>query len=154
MTSLWTKMVRCGSVSWNGVYRFSGNYLTKIKNIDSPIRIIHPDNIIQAMGPKGLWFIEKDQATQQEMPYAHSVRSLLPDKNNGLWIATDIGLYHHTPEELLLFQNEYDLLGAALTDMAYGQDGKPVDRWPGRHYCLSRRKSCRALYTGRRFNQH
>ena len=118
---------RAGAIwigAWNGLYRSTPDSLIKLKRIDCPIAAlcVVGDTII-GLGGGGIWRIVNESCTYEKMPYSKHFRAALADKNDGLWIATGMGLYHHTDTGYRLYQRQSELLGPDLHDVAYAQDG-------------------------------
>jgi streptogramin lyase len=118
---------RAGTVwigAWNGIYRSTPNGLLKQKQIDCPIAALcATENEIIGLGGAGVWSIANDTCTYKQMPYSRQFRAVSADKTGGLWIATGMGLYHHTDTGYKLYQTESELLGPDLHDIAYAHDG-------------------------------
>ena len=118
---------RAGTIwigAWNGMYRMTPHGLQKIKQIDCPIAALCAlENEVIGLGGSGLWYVTNDTCTYKQMPYSRQVRAALADRSGGFWIATGMGLYHHTDSDYKLYQTESELLGPDLQDIAYNQDG-------------------------------
>jgi hypothetical protein len=115
--------------AWDGLYRARGNRLQKVEGIAHPISAICESNgNILAFGPDGMWRIRQDSATLEPLPSARSVRALLPDGNGGLWIGTDVGLFHYSPMGTVWRYDEDYLLSASVRGLAFAQNG---DLWIG-----------------------
>jgi len=110
--------------TWNGIYRSTANGLQKLKQIDNPIAALcAAGNEVVGLGGAGLWRVTNDTCTYKKLPYSRHFRAALDDRNGGLWIATGMGLYHHTNKGYKLYQTESELLGPDLHDIAYAKDG-------------------------------
>ena len=101
--------------AWNGMYRSTPNGLLRLMQIESPIAALCvTENEIIGLGSAGIWSVTDDTCTYKEMPYSKQFRAALAAKSGGLWIATGMGLYHHTDTEYKLYQTESELLGPDL----------------------------------------
>jgi streptogramin lyase len=110
--------------AWNGMYRSTPNGLQKQRQIECPITALCvSENEIIGLGGSCIWSVTNDICTYKQMPYSRQFRAVLADKNGGLWIATGLGLYHHKNTAYKLYQNESELLGPDLYDIAYAKDG-------------------------------
>ncbi|MBI4558864.1 MAG: regulator [Candidatus Hydrogenedentes bacterium] len=119
---------------WNGLFRFADEKLEKTPGIDKPVSALTVDEQgIVAAGPDGLWRISAAGVKAEPLPSARSVRALLADGKGGLWVATGMGLYHHTPEGDKLYQSEEQILSAEVYDVTYvSADGSGrSDLWAG-----------------------
>jgi streptogramin lyase len=118
---------RAGTVwigAWNGMYRSTTKGLLRLRQIDSPIAALCvTESEVVGLGGAGLWRVTNDTCTYKQMPYSRHFRAALAAKSGGLWIATGMGLYHHTDTEYKLYQTESELLGPDLYDIAYALDG-------------------------------
>ncbi|TLV00517.1 ligand-binding sensor domain-containing protein [Dyadobacter luticola] len=81
--------------TWNGLYKTENNSVSKIAGPAGPISAICAtvDGIF-AIGPNGFWMNKGQGFVKKETKIARSVRDVISDQNHGLWIATDVGLYH------------------------------------------------------------
>lgn len=111
--------------TWDGVYAYKNNMLSKVEGVKPPISALcMADEGVYALGPAGIW-IENDQAWDAvNYAVAHSVRDATSDGNGGLWVATDVGLYHGNNGKLKLFQDEQELLSCYLKGLDYDSEGK------------------------------
>lgn len=85
--------------TWNAVYRFNAGKAERMVGAESPVGVLcKADEGIYALGPRGIWCYDGTGCRKIEYPVARSVRDAITDGNDGLWIATDVGLYHSTPQ--------------------------------------------------------
>ncbi len=111
--------------AWNGLYVFSNNTLTKVPEVQGPIsQLVIEQNTVSAMGPNGLWIKKGNTFKKSNANLPRSVRDLISDGNSGLWIASDVGLYHWTENDLIHYFNEKELLSGYVRGLAYHTDGK------------------------------
>lgn len=115
--------------TWDGVYAYENNTLTKVEGVKPPISsLCVADEGVYALGPGGIW-IEKNQIFETvEYAIASSVRNAMSDGNGGLWVASDVGLYHCLNGESTLFQNENELISCYLKGLSFDAKG---DLWLG-----------------------
>jgi hypothetical protein len=111
--------------AWNGIYKFTNKNMEKISGIHQPISVISElkDKIL-AMGPEGMWQLTDSKWTKHNLPFSKNLRQVIPDNENGHWVATGVGLYNKTNSEIKLFQNENELLSADVSTVTLAQDGK------------------------------
>ncbi len=110
--------------AWDGLYRVAGDGLQKISGIAQPVSALcEVDGAILAFGPDGMWRVRGDSVTSQRLPCARSVRAVLPDGNGGVWIGTDVGLFHYSPSETIWRFDEDYLLSASVRGLAFAPDG-------------------------------
>lgn len=115
--------------TWNGVYQFKNNELTKAKEINTPISsLCATSEGIYALGPEGIWLNNKAEWNTVNYNIAKSVRDVKSDNNGGLWVATDVGLYHCTNGTATLFQNDKELISCYLTGIDFDSKG---ELWAG-----------------------
>lgn len=108
--------------TWDGAYRWNGEELEETKDIDSAIAAVTVagDRVI-AVGREGIYTVGADSL--RSLRCATSVRAVLPDGLDGLWIATSIGLYHDSPVRAKLYREEDGLVTSQLTSLAAMKDG-------------------------------
>ncbi len=99
--------------NWKGVFLFQNNSLKYIHGTTGPISVICLSNEgAYALGPDGIWLYDGVSFIKKDFPVARSVRSATPDKKSGLWIATDVGLYHCNSKETKYFHETNILISA------------------------------------------
>lgn len=111
--------------TWNGIYRFSNNRLSKEEGVKPPISVIckYGDGDY-ALGPNGIWHSDNGKWTEQNYKIARSVRDAMTDDKGNLWVATDAGLYKCVKGEVKLFQNTSDLISCYARALAIDPSGK------------------------------
>jgi streptogramin lyase len=86
--------------TWNGVYRFENNQLQLIAGPEAPISVVcSSPKGVYAIGPKGIWFFNGQNFVKKNCEIPRSVRDAVADKQGGLWLASDVGLYYINKEE-------------------------------------------------------
>ena len=110
--------------AWNGIYQSTPSGLKKVPHINHPIpALCASDNEIIALGAGCIYRLTNIKCTSEEIPYSKSFRAVLPGKKGGLWIATGLGLYHHTDKGYKLYQAESELVSPDLYDIAFDSKG-------------------------------
>lgn len=111
--------------TWNGVYHYENNQIKHLKGLTHPISVLCPSKEgMYALGPKGVWLFEKEKWKKKDFNIARSVRDAISDKTGGLWVATDVGLYHCTKSKTTIYQNEEDLLSCNIQGLALDPAGR------------------------------
>ncbi|MEO2048334.1 MAG: two-component regulator propeller domain-containing protein [Pirellulales bacterium] len=110
---------------WNGLYQSLGGRLKRFEEIDSPIAsVCSVGTKIVCLGPRGHWVVQNGKAVAEDIASTRSIRAAIPDGKNGLWLATQMGLYRHTTEvEFNGYWKRDQLLSFDVRDVAYAQDG-------------------------------
>jgi len=110
--------------AWNGIYRSTPDGLQKLERMDHPIvALCVAQGGIVGLGGGGIWRIANDKCTFKETPYSKQFRAVLPDRHDGLWIATGVGLYHHMDSGYRFYQAQSELISPDVQDIAYAPDG-------------------------------
>jgi ligand-binding sensor domain-containing protein len=111
--------------TWNNVYQFKDNKLETIQGPQSPISVLRPSpDGVYALGPKGIWLVSKEGSRKLNYPVARSVRDAVADSHGGLWIGSDVGLYHCTNNKTTHFQKTSDLISAYVKGIDIDDEGK------------------------------
>jgi streptogramin lyase len=115
--------------TWDGVYTYKNNKLKKVEGVIAPISVLClSEEGVYALGPNGVWQ-EKDNAWEaKNFNVARSVRDAKSDDNGGLWVATDVGLYHCSEGISELFQDKNELISCYLKGLDFDSKG---DLWAG-----------------------
>ena len=115
--------------SWNGVYRFSERRMEKLNGPESPIaNLCATSDGVYAIGPKGSWIYADDVWKKKNYPIARSIRDVKSDRRSGLWIATDVGLYHVTDSATEHFTDTSKLISAYARGVGLDMDN---NLWAG-----------------------
>lgn len=105
--------------TWKGVFLYKNNLLLEIAGTQGPVSVICPAKEgVYALGPKGVWLFNGNIFVRKDYPVARSVRSAVSDYNEGLWIASDVGLYHSNKQGTNHFYKTDILLSAGLKGVA------------------------------------
>lgn len=115
--------------SWNGLYTFKNNIITKSLEVQGPVsQLVIDKNATYAIGPKGLWIKKTNQFEKSNASLPGSVRDVVSDDEGGLWIASDVGLYHWNETEIKHYFNERELISGYVRGLAF--DNKEM-LWAG-----------------------
>jgi len=121
-------VARDGSVwmgTWNGVYQHNEGKLKKLDGVKPPVSVLCPaDEGMYALGPNGVWVFGKEGWVKKNYKIARSVRDAVSDGTGGLWVATDVGLYHCSASGTRLYQDESDLISCYVQGLAFDPDGR------------------------------
>ncbi len=110
--------------NWKGLYQFQNNTLRQINGADGPISVVCSSKEgIYALGPKGVWLYDGNNCVKKEYPVAKSIRAAISDNKEGLWIATDVGLFHATKNNTTHIFKTNLLISAGLKGLAIQDDG-------------------------------
>ena len=71
----------------------------------------------------GVWLYTRDKWEEKKYGIAHSVRAAISDGEKGLWIGTDVGLYHCNQNMTRIFNANEDLISAAVRGLAFSDEG-------------------------------
>ena len=97
--------------TWNGIFRFRDQKLTKEEGVMPPISVVCNDGESNyALGPYGIWRFKNGKWEQQEYKIARSVRNAIVDDRGNLWVATDAGLYKCRDGKSKLYQDVSELI--------------------------------------------
>jgi hypothetical protein len=77
---------------------------------------------VYALGPHGVWLYNDNGCTKLDYPIARSVRDATSDGRNGLWIGSDVGLYHCNANATKHFVKPGHLLSAYIRGVALDGD--------------------------------
>jgi hypothetical protein len=106
--------------TWNGVYRFSGDKTVKVEGVKPPIsKICTSKEGIYALGPYGIWFYKNDEWIKKEFSIARSIRDAITDGRGGLWVATDVGVYHCNGNSATLYQDQSKLISCYTSGLSF-----------------------------------
>jgi streptogramin lyase len=115
--------------TWDGVYKFENEKLSKVEGLKAPISVLaNSDEGIYALGPNGIWLENNNKWEGIDYQIARSVRDAKTDGKGGLWVATNVGLYHCNNEKITLFQDDNELISCYLKGLDFDPNG---DLWLG-----------------------
>lgn len=129
--------------TWNGLYVLRESQLKKIESVASPVSVVYTkDDVKYAMGPRGIWQAERNDWHKLDYNIAHSVRDATIDREENLYVATDVGLYFCNNTEVKLFQDTAALISSYVNSVSISPDG---DLWAGGMGGVSVRKNQKLL---------
>ena len=110
--------VWCGT--WNGVYRYTNAQLEKMTGVKAPVSAIcTAQEGVYALGPNGIWMFDgktfiQPASAKDGYQIPRSIRDVISDTKGGLWIGSDVGLYHTSAKNTQLFRSNDELLSAYI----------------------------------------
>lgn len=111
--------------TWKGVFLFKNNALNYMPGTSGPVSAICISTEgVYALGPNGIWLYDGSKFIKKEYPVARSVKSAISDGKKGLWIATDVGLYHCNEKKTKYFYGTDILISAYVKGLAFDTQGK------------------------------
>lgn len=110
--------------TWKGVFSFANGIVKKYAGTTGPISGVRssPEGVY-ALGPKGCWLFEGSDFIEKDYAIARSIRDVVPDGKMGLWVATDVGLYHSNAQGTKKYRDTSVLLSAGLKGLAFDAAG-------------------------------
>jgi len=115
--------------TWNGIYREISGKLQKMEGPIPPIaKVVHAKEGVYALGPNGIWLYKDKSWIKKNYATARSIRVAISDKKGGLWIGTDVGLYHSNDKKTKLIQKNDALISAYVQGLDFSEQG---DLWVG-----------------------
>jgi ligand-binding sensor domain-containing protein len=111
--------------TWDGVYSYRNRDLKKHVAVTGPVSVIcRSTEGVYCLGPEGVWFHANGKWENKRYHIARSVRDAVSDGQGGLWIATDVGLYHCGDSATTLYQNEQELISSYVRGLAFDDRGR------------------------------
>jgi ligand-binding sensor domain-containing protein len=105
-------------------YIFIEKDLEKAEGVQPPIaKLVTAEEGIYALGPHGIWLYDDHQWLRKDFTKARSMRAAISDNKGGLWIGTDVGLYHCTDQATTLYQKNEDLISAYVRGLDFDKNG-------------------------------
>lgn len=115
--------------TWNGIYRYKNNLLTKEEGVEPPISVIcSTDEGNYALGPHGIWYSKGMGWEYKDYKIARSVKDAVVDDNGYLFVATNAGLYKCKDGETQLYQDTSKLISCYASGVSESPEG---DIWVG-----------------------
>jgi hypothetical protein len=110
--------------NWKGVFQFQNNSIKQIEGTNGPISVLCLSKEgMYALGPGGVWFFDGNNFIKKNYPVARSVRAAISDNHEGLWVASDVGLYHSGKNGTIHFFKTNILISAGLKGLDVHNDG-------------------------------
>jgi len=145
--------------TWCGVFTFQNGSLQQIPGTNGPISVlcIAPEGAY-ALGPNGVWRFDNSTRSfiKKDYPIARSPRSAIPDGRTGIWIATDVGLYHCNAQGTQHIKDTSILLSAYLKGLTFdpkgnlwasGLGGVSILKNGKRQRTIRPKEGCPSIYT-------
>ncbi len=111
--------------TWNGIYSNKSGKIEKVDGPEPPLaKVVVADEGIYALGPHGIWLYQNDSWEKKNYSTARSMRAAVSDGESGLWIGSDVGLYHCNNEKSTLFQNQNELISAYVRGLDFSNEGE------------------------------
>jgi len=115
--------------TWDGVYKYDNTELSKVGELKTPVSgICISKEGIYALGPEGIWLNNGNNWKPSNYEVARSIHDAKSDGNHGLWIATDVGLYHCHDGNTELYQDDKELISCYLNGLDFNNEG---ELWAG-----------------------
>ena len=110
--------------TWNAVWMMDNHRLQKINGTTGPIScLVNTTSAIVAIGPMGMWQFNGSSFTKRKVVIPRSVRDAVANEKGGLWIASDVGLYHVANNDSSThYQDTAMLISAAQKGLAFDSD--------------------------------
>lgn len=113
------------TATWNGVYSNNQGKLERIEGPKPPIaKVLSTKEGVYALGPHGVWLYTDNVWKKKKYNTARSMRAVVSDGKGGLWIGTDVGLYHCTDTKTTVYQGNKDLVSAYVKGLDYDDNGE------------------------------
>lgn len=110
--------------TWKGFFKYQQNQLRQLPGVQGPVSVICiATEGVYALGPTGVWLTSGSASVKKDYHIARSVRCAVSDNKGGLWIASDVGLYHATKKETTYFYKTTVLLSAYTKGVAFDSKG-------------------------------
>lgn len=111
--------------TWNGVYSNTSGQFKKVEGPKPPIaKLLGTNEGVYALGPHGVWLYKNNTWIKKNYDLARSIRGVLSDNKGGLWVGTDVGLYHCNDSKTTVYKKNKDLLSAYVRGMDYNESGE------------------------------
>lgn len=111
--------------TWKGVFIYKNDQLTHLTGTNGPISVLcAAKEGTYAIGPNGVWLFNGSAFTKKDYEISRAVRSAVSDGKQGIWIATDVGLYHCSPAKTDYFYSTDILLTAYVRGLDIDTENK------------------------------
>ncbi|MGM9511430.1 ligand-binding sensor domain-containing protein [Larkinella sp. GY13] len=106
--------------TWNGVYRVKDQKLERMNGSVAPISALcAASEGVYALGPHGVWLHTATGWQPKKYPIARSIRDVISDRKGGIWVATDVGLYHSQADSTVHLYKTDHLISAYIKGIAF-----------------------------------
>lgn len=111
--------------TWNGLYLFRQGIAQRIPGTEGPVSLLCESREgVYALGPNGVWLCSGSGVVKKNFQLARSLRSAVSDGKKGLWIGSDVGLYHATDAGTTRYVKNEELLSAYAKGVAMDDKGQ------------------------------
>ena len=111
--------------TWHAVFSFRDGVLKKVPGTRGPVSLIcNSREGVYAIGPDGAWLFDGDRFVEKHFSISRSVRAAISDGQQGIWVASDVGLYHCNAQGTKYFQKTDVLLSAYTKGLAFDSRGQ------------------------------
>ena len=99
--------------NWKGIFMVSPKSVVQVDGTTGPVSVICDSKEgVYAAGPNGVWKYDGNKFKKTNYNVSRSIRSIISDGAGGLWIASDVGLYHCMPNRTEHFFTTDKLISA------------------------------------------
>jgi ligand-binding sensor domain-containing protein len=112
---------------WSGAQYFNAKQkkLNTIRGTEGPIAVIcSAIEGVYLAGPKGIWLYAGDSVQRKNYGIPRSLRRMITDNHGGLWIASDVGVYHCSAAGTKQYVDGSLLISAAVKGLALDGNGR------------------------------
>ncbi len=111
--------------TWKGVYIYKNGKIQNMPGTSGPISTLCVSaEGVYALGPDGIWLFKSDKCVRKNFKTARSIRDAVSDGKGGLWIASDVGLYHCTDSGSTYIHKTDQLISAVIKGLAFDGRGR------------------------------
>jgi len=111
--------------TWNGIYSNKSGKLKKMEGPKPPLaKVVAAKEGIYVLGPYGIWLHKNNKWEKKNYDTGRSMRAALSDKNGGLWIGTDVGLFYCKNEKTKVYTDTEDLISAYVKGLEFSDTGE------------------------------
>jgi hypothetical protein len=109
--------------TWNNLYRVQNGKTTAVAGVQSPLSALGVAREgLYAAGPHGMWLYNGTYAEKKNYTVARSIRDIISDHAGGVWVASDVGLYHCSDQKTRKFTDQQDIISAYVQGVALKGD--------------------------------
>ncbi|WP_160143712.1 regulator [Chryseolinea soli] len=111
--------------TWKAVFRMKHDVVSKREGATPPLSVLCPAKEgMYAAGPRGVWLFKGEGCEKKNYAVARSIRDVASDGDGGLWLATDVGLYHAGQDSTQHFVDTTDVLSAYIRGVGLANGGQ------------------------------
>jgi hypothetical protein len=109
--------------TWKSLFVYSGDQLRKIEGVEAPVSVLCTSaEGVYAIGPNGGWLIAGDAPQKLKYHLPRSTRDAVSDGNGGIWVASDVGLFHFNKDTTKKYRATDGLLSAAVKAVCFDRE--------------------------------